>query len=294
MKLEPTELTPELAAQLLANPYEKQRRPARVTVDMYARAIKEGRWRLVGDPILVDSKGQMFNGAHRCAAVIAAHRSIPVMISWDADPATFDLIDIGRKRSAYQFITATDATARASAARVTLWYEKRFERPLQPQALTFDLHEVMAEVERRQASFDAMLVWARTTYENTSIPVSVSLAAYAIAFDFGYQEQVEAFVMSIEDPVNLDPTDPARLLADRFRKQVHRGKRRQLSDDWTILVRALNLCLEGRTASRLVLSEFWPRVAESEAEFTRRRNAVTNAAARDNDAARYHKKEGVA
>jgi hypothetical protein len=81
-----TELTPELAAQLLANPNPKQRRIDRQTVAQYVRAITEGRWRLVPDPIQVAGEAGMFNGGHRCTAVIAARKSIPVYIDWDADP----------------------------------------------------------------------------------------------------------------------------------------------------------------------------------------------------------------
>ena len=289
-----TDLTPELAAVLLAKAYPRQRRTARMTVESYTRAIKEGRWRRnEADAILVDPDGRMFNGGHRCAAVIAAHLSIPVIIVWGADPTTFDILDIGRKRSAYQFISETEASARASAARVTMWYERRFDRPLQPRQLGFDLHEILAEVERRSAAFDATLPGARTTYEYTSVPVSVALSAYAIAFDMGYQEQIEAFVNGIADPAYLPPGDPCRLLTERFRKESHRGRRRQLVEDWTILVRAFNLHLEGKLTGRLVLSEFWPRVAETEVEFNRRRQAYSDTRRLHDDGARHGVKRGT-
>jgi hypothetical protein len=288
VKIEETELTPELAARLLANQHPNQRRPSTLVVSTYARAIKEGRWRLIADPILVDQDGRMFNGAHRCSAVIAANRSIPVMICWDADASTFDLIDIGRKRSAYQFITEGEASLRASAARVTLWYRNRFDRPLQPRHIGFDVHEIMVEVEAESTAFDAMIKAAKTTYEYTGLVSSVVLGAYAIAFGMGYVAEVEAFVDGIVNPNGLPAGDPARALSDRFRKQDHRGRRRELVQDWSILVRALNLHLEGRKVNRLVLSEFWPRVAELEADFNRRRSAWTANRGRDNDIHRSH------
>jgi len=277
MKLVETELTPELAARLLADAHSNQRRTARAVVALYARIMKEGRWRLVPDPILVDPDGHMFNGGHRCAAVIAAHTTIPVMICWDADPSTFDVIDVGRKRGAYQFIGAASANARASAARVTLWYTHRFDRPLQPIHLDFDLHEVLEEVEARATAFDAMLPSASSTYEYTGLARSVCLGAYAIAFGFGYQDEVEAFVRGVEDPTGLQTGDPARLLADRFRKVQHRGRRRQPIEDWTLLVRALNLHLEGKLIRQLQLTDVWPHVGESSKDYDLRRNAVSEA-----------------
>jgi hypothetical protein len=286
VKIEETELTPELAARLLAHQHPNQRRPSTLVVATYARAIKEGRWRLIADPLQVDANGLMFNGAHRCAAVISANRAIPVMICWDADASTFDLIDVGRKRSAYQFITDGEASLRASAARTTLWYRLRFDRPLQPRHIGFDVHEIMAEADAQGPAFDAMLRCAKTTYEYTGLTPSVVLGAYAIAFGMGYVSEVEAFVDGIVNPSDLPPGDPARLLSDRFRRQDHRGRRRELVQDWSVLVRALNLHLEGRTTTRLVMSEFWPRVAESEAEFSRRRSLASKANARRIDGVR--------
>lgn len=271
-----TMLTPELAARLLANPHPSQRRPARMTVSEYARRIKEGRWRLVPDAIMVDPEGRMFNGGHRCAAVVAANRAIPVYIAYDADPALFDVIDIGRFRSPYQFIGQKDAAARASASRVTLWYERRFDRPLAARHIGFDLHEILAESEARADSFDAVTGASRAIYDYTSIVKSVSLAAFSIAFEMGYQEEIASFIDGVSSPHDLSDRHPARLLAERFRKQAHRAKRREMVEDWTLLVRAFNLFLDGREVVRLQLGTVWPRVAESEADFRRRSNALSS------------------
>lgn len=284
--IQQTELTPELAAKLLANPHPRQRRASRQVVNEYARRIKEGRWRLIHDHIMMvgptfagpdDPLDSLFNGGQRCAAVIAANRSIPVYIDWDADPSLFDVIDIGRFRSAFQFVSEKDATSRAAAARVTLWYERRFERPLGARHIAFDLHEILAEAERRSEAFDAVMGAARALYDYTTIAKSISLAAFALAEEMGYREEIEAFVAAIRDPSYLPAGDPAKLLAERFRKQDHRARRREMVDDWTILVRAFNLQLEGRAISKLVLTRVWPRVAESEADYKRRSQAAFDA-----------------
>lgn len=269
-----TVLTPELAARLLAHPHPNQRRAGRQKVVDYTRAIKEGRWRLVPDALMVDPEGRMFNGGHRCAAVIAANRAIPVYIAWDADSSLFDVIDIGRYRSPFQFVNEKQATAKASAARVTLWYERRFERPLHGSSVHFDLHEILQEVERRSESFDAVDAAATAIYEYTSIAKSVTYAAFAIAHELGYQDEIEAFVEGVRDPHYLPETDPARLLSERFRKQTHRARRREMVADWTLLVYAFNLHLEGKELGKLILSDVWPRVAESSSEYRRRQNSV--------------------
>lgn len=269
-----TQLTPELAAQLLAKPHPKQRRPAKMTVAEYARRIREGRWRLVPDAIMIDQDGLMFNGAHRCAAVISANRAVPIYIQHGADADLFDVIDTGRFRSAYQFVPDRDPTAKASAARVTLWYERRFDRALAARYITFDTHEILKEVERRSEAFERVSAPSTAIYKYTSIPRSVSLGAFAIAEEMGYHEEIEAFADAIIDPSYLPTGDPARLLSERFRRQEHRAKRRQMVEDWTLLVYAFNLQIEGKEITKLVLNDVWPRVAEGSADFRRRANAI--------------------
>lgn len=275
MAIEQISLTPELAAELLARPHPRQRRPAPGTVRTYSRAIAEGRWRLVPDPVLVTPDGLLFNGAHRCAAVVATSIAIPVFIDRAGDDAMFDVLDIGLRRTAHQFIRESDASRRAAAARLTLWYERRFDQPPIPRNLAWDLHEILEEVERRTPAFDAMMPAARATYGYTSLSESVCLAAYAIAHELGFQTDVDTFVGNVEDPAELDAGHPARQLSDRFRKQIHRGRRRRPVEDWTLLVRSLNLAIEGKLGrERLQLSALWPRVGETLKDYDRRRNVA--------------------
>lgn len=278
MRLEQIDLTPEMAAALLANPHPKQRRPAPGTVKNYARAITEGRWAPAApDPILTDAEGRMFNGAHRCAAVVEAGVTIRIWIGRNADPELFDVIDVGRRRSAYQFINNSSAKARASAARVTLWYAKRFDRPLGGVALAFDLHEVLGEVNRLDEVFEVTVPPAWAVWDKTELPMSVILAAYAIAREDGHGEAVESFTDSISHPEEWPVHAPGRLLADRFRSQRYRGRRRSTVDDWTIFVRALNYHIEGIEPTKLVLTDVWPRVGEPDVEFKRRQQVAYDA-----------------
>lgn len=270
-----TTLTPELAARLLAKQHPRQRRAGNQSVAKYARAMANGEWRLVPDPIMVDPEGQLFNGTQRCMAVVSSRRDVPVYIMWDADPSLFDLIDTGRARSAFQFVGEPDAALRASAARILLWYQRSFEQPLSVATMRWTLHEVLRESDARRDAFDAMRRLARKSYDYTSLSSGVALAAYALAYEQGFEEEVGEFVEGLVDPQYLAADDPRRVLAERFRRQEHRTRNRQPIEDWTLLVRALNLFLEGRTVTRLAMSPIWPHVGEAEAAFRRReQNAI--------------------
>lgn len=272
-----TVLTKELAARLLADPHPKQRRTARQVVRGYARAMVEGRWVLVPDPILVAPDGRMFNGGHRCEAVITSKVDVPVYIQWDADPDLFDVIDIGRRRSPYQFIDDKDPANRAAGARITLWYERRFDRPPIASNLSFDLHEVMVETDRRRAAFDDVTPAVYQLYDYTGLSKAVTLGAFALFHAAGHGEAVHDFASDVADPYDLNEDDPARQVADRFRKKAHSAKRRQTLEDWNILVYALNLRLHGDTVSKLFLRQVWPKVGEPVEVYNRRANAMQKA-----------------
>ena len=240
---------------------------------------------LIDDPILCvgptyadddNPLGSMFNGGHRCTAVVATGVAIPVYIDRDANPHTFDVIDGGYKRTAYQFIGESYAAQRAAAARLILWYERRFDRPPGGVNLAFDMHEVLTAAEDHAPALDKVLALGGQTAEYTGLAPSVATAAYALAVEQGYERQVKSFVAGVIDPSSIAVGEPARLLADRFRKQVHRGRRRSSIEDWTILVRALNLHIQGRSASRLVLGSVWPFVGESEAQYRTRTQEAVN------------------
>lgn len=283
-KIQQTILTPELAQQLLSKRHPRQRRPSPQTVAIYAHEMRIGRWRPnVPDPILVDPEGQMFNGAHRCAAVVESGVTIEVWIVYDADPTMFDVIDVGRKRSAFQFITEPDATARASSARIMLWYRRRFDVPLNARGISyFDMAELLAEADRAGESLSQAMPLARLIYEFTNIPASLCAAVMVLAAEDGHSwDDLIDFRDGIVSMANLAEDDPRRALAERMRQKRHRDRRRQPMEDWTILVRALNRFLLHEPASALVLTQVWPRIGESEAAFKKRRNAVVWA--RDNE-----------
>lgn len=284
----PTDLTPELASLLLAKPHPKQRRPARQTVNLYADEMRRGRWRdYVPDPIMVDPDGRLFNGAHRAAAVLTSGVTIRVLIEYGADPALYDVIDVGRKRSAYQFVAEPEATTRASAARVMLWYRHRFDGPLVPRTVGyFDLAEIIAETERASETMAAAMPFARAIYEWTGISQSVGLAVFVLASDGGFDwDQLAAFRDGVVDPSGLAADDPRRVFADKTRRQRWRDRRRPLMDDWTILVRALNAHLNGERLDRIDLSRFWPSIGETSGEYNRRRKSLGSQDHRDSVAA---------
>jgi hypothetical protein len=194
----------------------------------------------------------MFNGGHRCAATVMANRAIPVMISWDADPDTFDYMDCNLKRTAGQFITAGNAQMRAAAARITLWYVRDFNTLLNTSRPRYSTHELLVENQARDKAFTAMARLAEAVYKSTSIPPSVSLAVFAIAYGYGYDAEIQDFADQVTHPERTNEGSGASVLRSRY-QGFRTARRREITEDWRMLCRALELHLTGQRVSRLLL-----------------------------------------
>jgi len=286
MAVKKTTLTPELAKQLMTNLHPKQRRISRTQLAKYVRAMKAGLWRNDNpDPILIDkATGGMFNGAHRCQAVIDSGVTIEVMIDYQSDASLFDFIDIGLGRSAGQFINAPAAFVRASAARIILWHEHEatFAKTLGGLNAYWQMSEVTDKANEMADTFDRLMPYAAAVYSRTSLSQSVVLAATSLASVYGWEDEAVQFCDSIANPVVLMPNDPAWILFDRMSRTTHREKRRQAIDDWTIFVRCFNASVTGNhlPTGGVRLTGLWPRLGEPERDFTRRLNSAASQAAK--------------
>ena len=117
-------LTPELAKALLQD--EKRIRNRNIksrTVEYLASQIPD-LWVINGATIVVDSEGHLIDGQHRCAAVIRANTSIPVILISGIEPEkSFPTIDTNTARSLADTLRADGKEkpgALATAARILI------------------------------------------------------------------------------------------------------------------------------------------------------------------------------
>lgn len=98
MKIELATITPDLARKYLeTNTDNRAIRPSHVKA--LAKAMKDGEWKLLHQPIAFDEKGILLDGQHRLLAVLQAGVTIETLVAWEAARDSFDCIDIGAKRS---------------------------------------------------------------------------------------------------------------------------------------------------------------------------------------------------
>lgn len=90
-------ITPQVAEIYLSQNI-RNRSLVAVTVDRYKRDMLAGRWRLSGDPIRFNRKGEMFDGQHRLRACIESGVPFQSLVVRNLDEEVVNVIDSGRPR----------------------------------------------------------------------------------------------------------------------------------------------------------------------------------------------------
>lgn len=97
-------ITPE-KAQVYLNMSGGNRNISQVVVDRYAKAMKNGDWKLNGDSIRFDIDDKLIDGHHRCYACIKAGVPFQTFVTRGVGSDVFATIDCGRHRNVGQLLT---------------------------------------------------------------------------------------------------------------------------------------------------------------------------------------------
>lgn len=95
---QPVDVTPAMAKEFLKK--NNANRTVRTrTVSALASAIQRGEWKLSHQAIAFDPDGNLLDGQHRLLAIVESGRTVPCLLALNADPNTFDVLDIGVRRN---------------------------------------------------------------------------------------------------------------------------------------------------------------------------------------------------
>lgn len=111
-------VTPESAAQILANHNPNNRPISRDRVKRYAVEMSEGRWALSPQGISFDEKGALVDGQHRLSAVKQSGITQTFYVHRDVPPEAVRVMDQGLARTAAQ-IAAQELESDVPVSRLT-------------------------------------------------------------------------------------------------------------------------------------------------------------------------------
>lgn len=96
-KIEWLEVDPEIARELLSN-FATNRNSNQAVIAKYTRAMKDGKWYMIGEPICITNQGSVLNGMHRLKAVVASGCTVTLPVIWNVPAAAMASIDTGMPR----------------------------------------------------------------------------------------------------------------------------------------------------------------------------------------------------
>ncbi|APX69219.1 hypothetical protein BKD03_07260 [Brucella sp. 09RB8471] len=92
------EITPALAREILDKCNRDNRGLRKARVNLYAKAMSEGRWKLTSQGISLSRDGHLNNGQHRLEAIIASGETVTMLITFGEEREVFDIIDTSASR----------------------------------------------------------------------------------------------------------------------------------------------------------------------------------------------------
>ena len=240
---EQIDLTPELAAELLAKTPAHQRKQTKSHVNRLARAMATpGEFPLNPQPLIIDTTGALMDGQHRCAAVVQSGVTIPVIIARNVDPAVFPLVDTGKNRQASQFVDGPNSTMIASAARAVLAFRLRSSGRLEAARSMITNKEILDEVARdpEYQAVAPQILAIRRASRITPVPL---MAVHILASRNVDPDRASLWLSGLETGESLEKGDPRLTLRNRWIQDLNpvRGATQQ----WVYVVKAWNAWITG-------------------------------------------------
>lgn len=214
MKSEIITVTPELAAEWLKKNITN--RPLSKAKD-YAEDMKAGRWRLTHQGIAFNTAGQLIDGQNRLTAVIMSGKSIAMVVFFDCEMESVDVLDIGKGRTLGDVLKmrgVANANITAGIASKILAYEKGVSAVLnspsantgQTQGGGFKPSTRKAQVEFFESNKDKIIECSHFAVKVYSASSSRLLSPADIGFLywlFGMNGDANEFISKISTGLNI-------------------------------------------------------------------------------------------
>jgi hypothetical protein len=152
-------LTPVLAS-LLLQINSGNRQIGNFNAEQIKADILSGRFEFNGESIVISDSGTLLDGQHRCSAVVETRTAIPAVLVFGPKESSRFTIDIGRPKSAANFLKMkgyTDSSSLAAAIALVIQFNKTGTVPINfTRATKTEIVTAADELRGIQHSIDAV------------------------------------------------------------------------------------------------------------------------------------------
>ncbi len=217
-------ITPEIAREWLENTrINRSRRGDRVTA--YARDMRNGQWRPVGDPIRRDRLGNLIDGQHRLAAIVDSGCTIPMIVVDNLEPDDQLVLDSGAPRRAADYLHLAGTRNAVRVASVARGLFMLDQDRLYDGSLRATNQEIFETMNRYPGLLDSV-----NAVEGLGRQIGISPLNAGLAHVIGSEKipvTTYQFFEKLKTGAHMAATDPALLLRNRLTSAYEIGTRIQ-------------------------------------------------------------------
>jgi hypothetical protein len=235
-------ITPARAVLLLENNMPGNRRVSLGKVREYAMDMREGKFRLNGEPIIISRDSILLDGQHRLQACVDAGAPFDSVVTYGVSREAYKTIDTGRKRLPKDALVAdgvTNAGASAAAVGIIITLQNNFKFGRTGVAIKITSEETSAFV----ADNPALATSATLGVNKNFRPLASAGVVTALHFLFSEKSKGQAneFFDKLMSGENLCGGNPILTLRERLIKNKTMGRKSApMYDIVTWIIKAWN------------------------------------------------------
>jgi hypothetical protein len=262
-------ITPARAAEWLeAN--TTNRPLSRAVVRSFAEAMRRGEWLVTHQGIAFDVNGVLVDGQHRLAAIVEADRPVEVTVFSEVAEGTFDVLDIGKRRSAADVLAIEgekNSTMLAAMVRTVWLYHNRADLNWSGGAAAVSNHQIVQTLQDNPKLRDFVGLGEQIATATGMIKSAAGAGSYLVE-RANRRADLTPWYEGIIDGAGLRKGDPRlqfrRVMFNMARRQTGQPlRRRDTREHLALYLKAFNAWQSGEPLPQLRFTsrEAMPRIA---------------------------------
>lgn len=249
-------ITPKMAEEMLSR-NAGNRKVTQSNVQFLYKQMANGYWKLTGDPIKFDDRGQLVDGQHRLLALIKSGKTLEMFIAENLDDGVFEVLDTGRTRTAGDTLSVMgymNVNVLAGAARTIILLKNGYFADSRKAGRDARItNSIILDFIKKNPSLEDDIKHINTIYRGFRYFPSSKLAALFFIFSKTNQTKAEDFFNRYLTGVDLGEENPIRLLRERFIRDQQNKSKMPEREKMALIIKAWNLFATNKKVKRLEL-----------------------------------------
>lgn len=249
-------VTPGEAKDWLDNHNPRNRDVSPEVVNHYTRQMQAGGWVMIGDPVRIDTNGDLADGQHRLKAIVESDKPIEMLFVYGVDPEYQDFMDTGFKRSGKDQLKMAGVKNYSTTASIAGLLLRWNNNALVSKTYRPTVHEVKAfalDNEEYLQHINERLHFIRSQdkaiYGAIKKHVTGAVLYKGIMLN---EEDATSFVDALATGANLEMGNPILSYRNHLHYRIQRNVKYRDTIDLAIMIRVWNAHRAGATLKSII------------------------------------------